>query len=330
MPILAVIFPKYSWRRLLKETGTIIRWETHIDYKVLFNVLIGKDEGYRSQVYQNYNNALFERVLKLGNTNIEVNTFALVVILILSIILITGILYKKGIITQFQKVLYSVYLIAQLLIDVCGVGVIYMFNFKEDEAVGLASSSRYLNIVFLATTIPILIMLVKILENIEGIKTSLYLVFISVVIIFCPMESIHFELSRSSYKEAKEYRDMINPLAEKISRNTTSDDFVHIIYQMGGEQSGVRTVFNYASRPGKVSGSFSIGEPFFEGDVWTVTMDCEEWQRDYLPYVNYVALWYVNDYFIEHFKSAFYDQNKIVSGALYRVDHEDGLLYFVE
>ena len=71
---------------------------------------------------------------------------------------------------------------------------------------------------------------------------------------------------------------------------------------------------------------WSIGAPFYEGDVWTVSVTAEEWRKQLLEDYDYVVLYKINDYFVQNFESVFADDTEIAEGTIYEVDRETGLL----
>lgn len=329
--ILSVVIPKVSWRLKLKLSETMVRWETHIDFKVLWNVITGKDDSYRTEVYRNYNKAMFERTISLGNTNIQINSFLLVIILALSLYLVLRYLYRKEAITKAQRTIYFAVVTGQLVLYVIGMCVVYMFNFYDYEAVALASCDRYLNIVFLATTLVLVFLFVKAWDISVLEKGRSRVGLLLLLLVLSPLSIILAEFQKESIDKAVQDRTLFMTLSDKIARHTTADDFVHIVAQgCGDQQSPIINIMKFASRPGKICASYSIGVPFFEGDVWTLPVPVEQWQEEYLSGIEYVGILVPNQYFCDNYASAFADPSTIVQNGLYRVNHEDGLLYLVE
>ena len=55
-------------------------------------------------------------------------------------------------------------------------------------------------------------------------------------------------------------------------------------------------------------------------------MTPEQWQELLLEQYDYVAIYKLNDYFLEHFGMLFGDPDTIAENTLYRVNRETGML----
>ena len=129
-------------------------------------------------------------------------------------------------------------------------------------------------------------------------------------------------LLRQSVEASAAIRDRYQALNEQIQRNCDEKDKIYFISQEnnGFDYWAVR----FAARPAWVQvdfGGWSLGEPFYEGDVWTQSLPAKQW-GDLLEKggYGYVALYRVNDYFIEQYAPLFADPAQITENTLYRFD----------
>lgn len=327
--ILSIFVPKMLWKWKLKITGATIVFETHIDFKVLFNVLTGKDDSYRVDVLKNYIYGLFEQYLDIGYTNIRVNYIMLFIILIFSLYIVLKFQVKKGIIIREEAMVCGFILLMQLVVFIIGMCIIYIFNFSEYEAVNLASFSRYMNIAFFATALPLFLLIWKTIILSNKSKIRIYLLyFIFFMLLITPLIAVVDILSKKNFETAYEWRQKYNMITDKIMDICDGDDLVYVISQ---EDAGIdRFVIKYNIRPNRVQDDYvwSIGQPFYDGDIWTTEKTAEEWQEELKEY-DYVALYGLNDYFYENFSCIFAESEDIYEGGLYKVEKASGRLYLI-
>jgi hypothetical protein len=124
-------------------------------------------------------------------------------------------------------------------------------------------------------------------------------------------------------KESLEIRDSYTEICDKIMDCSTVESNIYVVQQESNGFDGL--VIRYAVRPNYVAGA-SIGEPFYDGDVWTKELTVEEWIEDLCENYDFVALYKLNDYFYQEFSSAFADPDDIEENAVYAVNRETRLL----
>lgn len=328
LSLVSIILPKMLWKWKLFVTQAAISFETHIDWKVLLNVFLGRDNSYRSEVLKKYSYAVFDEYIKIGHTDLRITYFMLFVLMSVSLYLVLRFLYRKGNIDKKQAMVYGCISVLQLVVFIVGMCVIYMFNFSEYEALELASFSRYLNIAFLATGLMIFILLWKINIFIPDNNRRLYgVLFTSLILFIAPTKEAVKVLNGMNREEAYGIREEYHTLTEKIMTACDGDDSIFVVAQ---EDTGFdRWVIRFNVRPNRVEGNWSIGVPFYEGDIWTVTKTAEEWREELIKGYDYVALYHLNDYFYENYSVLFDDSNTIMENGLYKVNKQQGTLSFI-
>lgn len=327
VPFLAVFIPKILWKWELTSSKARISFETHINLGTLVNVFLGKDDSYRTEVLKNYIQAFFDEYITIGYTRNHINYFALFTIMTIALIVIFKLFYEKNRIQGSYAFLCTINIILQLITFIVGMCILYMFNFSEYEALRLASFSRYLNIIFLATALIILLSLWTIIFEISCLKSRKYGMILCLCILICaPLKAGIIDSLNGANRDASvQNKEPYNELIDKIMEVCDGDDVIYLIAQ---QDSGYhRWIIRFSVRPNRIEGSYSIGEPFYDGDIWTEEKTAEEWQQELIENYDYVALYSLNDYFYENFSEVFADPDSIYEDGVYRVDKESGLLY---
>lgn len=329
MTLISVAVPKILWNYELSSSGLeSAAGKIRINYMVLINIILGRDDSYRLDVMKNYIQALFDSSVPFGHTGISLNYISLIVIEISFLYILLRHSVIKGTVKRSQAGLYMSLFIFQIALFVIGMCVTYMFNFSEYEAVRLASFSRYENILFLASTIIVIILLWKLIFCLECHRKTLRAVFLSVLLLSMPGKELAKDVLRINYQNAQKVRDEYMEITDKIKNSCEENSAVYIISQ--ATTGFDKWVLKFNIRPNTINegfGSWSIGEgPFYDGDIWTVQKSCKEWKEELLSSYDYVALYRVNDYFKDTYGKLFKEPEAIQDNSLFRVNKDNGCL----
>lgn len=329
--LLMIFIPKMLWNYNIAINGAGKVFGGDVDLVQLLAVVLGKDSTYKSTVWKNFYRSMITTTVPLGNTGIELNYLCLILIFLLLVGIIIKIAENRVYITPTRGKVVFVTVILTICIYIVGICVTYMFKFSEYEALNLASFSRYMNIVFLAVWVIIILSMIRILKETDvSYSNWCVLGLICLMVIVSPMESVYKYISREAVTISTIGRRTYEELTNEIKKNVTSNDRVYFISQ---ETSGFDFwVMRYNSRPNynTFSGAWSIGEPFYEGDVSTQEMTQEEWLDILCENYDYVALFKTNDYFIENFGDAFENKGDIAVNCVYKVNKETRQLVLCE
>lgn len=340
--VLFVSLPKLLWNFELKTSGALIpvdgkvdllrsMLDGKVDFVKLWQVLTGRDTTYLSTVFDRWRNALFTPYIYLGHSSIAVSYFTL----FLAICLFAFLLYRLFAVKepQFRQTRRWVLLImlAEIVIFVFGLCVMYMFKFIEYEATQLASFTRYVNTVFLAAWITVELIVFHAIDFVPSSskKRTLTLVLLIVFLAIAPFNQIDLFVHRYHVKASAANRAPYVAISAKINDVCDSQSTIYFVSQ---ENSGFDYwVTKYNVRPNIIDNTWywSIGEgPFYDGDIWTAEVTAEQWQKDLIQNYDYVVLYQLNDYFYEHYSALFEDPSLIAENSVYLVDKESGLLVF--
>ena len=317
--------PKLLWSWELRTSGAKVSFGGKIDWSVLVNVLQGRDTSYRSGLIRTYRDALYSRSVSLGNVSLEINYVGAMLVFFCALYLLWRLFQavrpQEG--RKYAVILgLSAFWLAGYLISL---PVIYMFKFSEYEAVRLASLERYLHIAYLG--IWMLILLLAAHWVCQWSKRREWTAVLLVALLLAVPTRIFVEFTRGDYvSQSVAARGAYEPLRKAISQTCDGDDRIYFISQ---ETSGFDYwVSRFNARPNSFNGNYtwSIGEAFYDGDVWTRKMTPEQWQGELLAQYDYVAVYKINDYFLEHFSGLFSDPDGIEMNTLYCVNRDTGLL----
>lgn len=326
---LSAYLPKLMWDWEVRTAGAAISFGGKIDWEILLRVLFGKDDSYRTQVLSSYRDALYDMSISMENLFVRFNYFGWFVLMVVALYLIYRMyVYIYG--TDGKEKCRSMGIVSwmsalTLTGYIMGLCVIYMFKFSEYEAIRLASMTRYLNIAFVGIWILLLLLLA------DGISVWKFYKEAEMVLLLLTLLSVPtrefglfirgFHINNSAWIRGP-FKEMENSIHEVCD----GDDRIYFIAQ---ETGGFEYwVCRYVARPNAFNENFtwSIGEPFYEGDVWSQKMDVQDWSEILFERYDYVALYKINDYFVQHFGSLFENVEEIENNALYRVNREMGKL----
>lgn len=119
------------------------------------------------------------------------------------------------------------------------------------------------------------------------------------------------------------YRAAFQKLGDEIAKIPETS---HIFFISQGTGHYELLAARYIFRPHVLNlDGWSIGA---EGDssMYTKPITPEEWYEELRESYDYVALYRVNEYFMDNYTSIFLDKNAISERTLYRINKETGLL----
>ena len=325
--IVAVSLPKILWSFNIKSNHAYVAFSEKVDLRELFRVFFGLDRtSYRAEVVKKFIGGLFNQCFQISVMKIEVPYIVfLSVLLIACYIMCKKYQNWKKFDYGMQKIVYAA-LVIESIVYILGLCITYMFKFSEYEAVRIASFGRYMNILLQQIMIFILILVINDLINHERQKYFEIFVLCGVLTIL-PWGEIKDVATRTTVSNTVNTRARYMPIVEQVEDLAASTGEIYRINVISQESAGYdRMILRYSLRPHEVVGSESIGEPFYEGDIWTININADQWQKELQKDVDYVALYRLNDYFMEVFSEVFENPEDIHENGLYRVDKESGLL----
>ena len=245
-----------------------------------------------------------------------------------------GLLYQKyinyiGNSFKYKRNILNIVL-AQLFLYIISMGTIYVYNLSSAEGMKLASYERYMNMSFLLVYIVIVIGLLNLLINYPVNNKNIKICILAgVLVIVTPLNIMHGFFEKDYVNSSISLRSQYDLLTSKIQANCTKNDRIYFIAQEKDVYD--YRVMKFNARPSFLGGegagvSWSIGEPFYEGDTRTVYFTAEEWRTILIQEYDYLALFRINDYFIEHYGEIFLDPAQIDDNTLFYINKTTGYL----
>ncbi|MDO4573243.1 MAG: hypothetical protein Q4C13_07730, partial [Clostridia bacterium] len=208
---------------------------------------------------------------------------------------------------------------------ILGLGLMYLFKFGENEGLALASYARYIKTGYVFWALSLLGEGIYCLNRharrplLPG--AGLFAALLAAAVAASGLVGL---LSRQSARSSLLEQAEGAAAAALVESAVPEDARVYILTQ--AEDGYEYYLLRYLLYPHRVNhGAFSVGEPFYEGDLWTVTMDMETWRETLLESYEYVLVYGGNDFLAGEWGEMF--PEGLEDGSLYRVDKSDGRLY---
>lgn len=311
--VLTIVVPKVLWEINLKINNVSKPFSNPIDLKNLLFVLIGKDDTYRRKVLTTFVEKMTKFGVNLGETTIFINYFALLIVSIIVVIIISKI--AESYYDEFNSKVARYFIIVNTITFIIGTCITYMYKFSEEEALLLASFDRYLAIVFLAMWLYICLSILLISNNETGnnLITGLLICFI---VINTPMEATISLISNSYAKNSIVVRNEYNELANKVTNNCDNSNIL-LIYCDANDRDEL--ALRYLFRPNIIESYWKMDEE--EGLLIFdySSLDSNGMiQKIMIEKIDYVAIYDVNNDFIKEYSNIF--ESDIIANSLYTYD----------
>lgn len=324
-----LLIPKLLWQYELRRWDiTNEKGSVKFSWRELAEIISGKDTSYKRSVFTNYFYNLSNGAVNISGLGVTITYIGLLVVGFSLFVFVLKRWVKQGKISNKQGVFDIVCWGILSFVYIFGLFVTYISNFSEYEASGLASYERYQKIFLLAfflTAVGVLWFLF-----IE-MKCHWNISIIVLILLGIPYNVIFDDIFGVTRQNALDFREPYIALSNKIKSNCDQDDAVWVISEAN---NGIdKWVIHYNVNPVRVNdswGAWSLGEPQYDGDVWTIPKSAEEWRNEILQEYNYVALYKVNDYFKAAYGGVFENPKDIENDSLFSVISETGRLRKVD
>lgn len=325
--ICALLIPKLLWSINIHINEAEIKFSENVNIIELLKVITGKDYTYRTVVWQRFWAAFVQESVEFGTLHIPVPYILVFILLIAAVGVVLFAEAKRNPERKGHMRLGLGITAVMLTAYVFGLCIMFMFKFVEHEAVGLSCLNRYICTAFLAVWIFVILLTVDFMRKFN-IKLRYLIIFVlCAAAIFVPMRRLGAFVLRNGIDAANSQRQQYQSLIDDVFDSVEEENADILVIAQEG--TGFEFVLmHHMLRPFNVSGDWSFGVPFYEGDYWTVNISPEEWHNTVLKNYDYVVTCRINDYFEENFAASFANPEDIKGKAVYRVN-SDGLLELV-
>ena len=252
------------------------------------------------------------------NTIISISFMGVIIIAIILLFIIKSDDKKhNNRITWLQIAMFLCTVIYAFFILCC-----YLTIFASYEVSTLASYDRYMGTCALALLFTSLFLIVyhhfnnKKLYVIIGLTTAILLMYSNN---FINSFTINARYSADySYINRKQYRNVANEVAKYVK----SGERVYLI--IPGTDGMEYLSLRYQLTPilsNKENDNYTIGKPYYDGDVFTSYISPKEWKKRLQESYDYVVIYTMNDDFKELYGILF-DRKDLVRGQIYRVSKD--------
>lgn len=333
--LLATSLPRFLWDYEVGLSLADKAFSEKLSILTVLNVFLGKDDSYRKTVLESYENRLIDAGIPIGNTGVQINYICLIAAMIVLSLIVYRMVMPQTSGPRLSIICTFVIEHGMLLSYILVLCVLYMFIFSEYEAVRLASFARYINTAFLCIWSTNLLALSEALICYADKfrNQQLFLLYmIALLVIGAPGKPIYQFVTGKTVEAAISKRSKYEKLTKKIM-NTC--DGTATIYFISQENNGSDFwITRFSVRPNllyeETYFNWSLGGPFYDGDIWYVDKTSEEWWGELEANCDYVAIYKLNDYFLETYGNLFENSEEIAENELYIVNKEAGLLQRVK
>lgn len=197
-----------------------------------------------------------------------------------------------------------------------GLLIMYLYSFGDYEGTRLASFERYMGIIFIAWTIVIWGYLLQVKHEKKYSPLILQSIIFFCIIFLFPERLLQFTFFTP---KTLPLRTEIRTLLSNVTPNIEDDKKVYIVWQ---NTTGFEPwILAYELLPRITSArsmGWSLGRPYYSGDIWTSDWTLQEWS-DRLASYDFLLLASVDSYFWERYYSLFKVSPNLKNEKLFRI-----------
>jgi len=329
LPILLLFLCKCGWNNMIQVNNAEVSFGNKIDLLYYTRMFFLNNDGTSMQtIVSTFKDALYSKPFYIGSTNITIKYFDLFWISFFVFYYLCRRYISAKTDCKVTVIALGAVIFAQLVMYIYCLGATYVYSFEEHEALRMASYARYNNIAYLAVWTVILVMTLFYIQD-HTLAENRNVAIIGVTIclfLLSPMKNVSDFLNRDLVRDSFYYRSEFTNMKEEIKLFCEESDRIYFISQKS-EGTDFRAV-KFAVYPNHITNTeaWSLGEPYSDKDMWTKNLTADQWlevlQNDY----DYVALFQVDDLFINNYGILFADPNSISSESVYYINTHNGKL----
>ena len=323
----ALLLPWLGWKLSIRLNGAAVAYPDRISLSALLQVLSFQDQSYRKDVRDLFWTALLE-----NGSSAAVSGIGLTYIVLIALLL-TGLLFLlKRCCKRFPERAHLFrwlfwLKLGELLLYLLSLLIMYLFKFSAYEALQLASLQRYVAVPLLSIWLLMLFLAIALIQSGKGDRNLLAAALLCLVLLGTPPQSLIQLTNRGAVAQSVQRREPITALEQRFSESYSGPQArIYFLSQEDTEYPFYMT--KYSFRPHAVSSplGWSLGEAFYEGDVWTRSCTARELGQTLQEGYDFVVVYHMNQDFARRFGSLFEDPAQIGESRIYAVDPDTGLL----
>ena len=323
----SLLLPWGLWKLSIRMNNAAVAFPGKVDLGQLLRILTFRDDSYRKTIRDLFLSGLIENASTaslLGNSLSYVLAFALILTAFLFI--------SKRCIRRFPeraqlfRTLYWM-TVLELILYMLGILIMYLFKFSEYEAMQLASMERYVAVPLLSVWLLTVLLAVGLIAEGGLDRNMLAALLLCTVLAGTPNTALQGLVNREVVGSSIAARQPITVLQEAFTaRYQGAPAQIYFLSQEDTEYA--RFMAKFSLRPHTVSADlgWSLGEPFYEGDVWTRPCEPEALREELLAHYDFLMIHRMNEDFAERFGGLFEKPEDIGPDRIFAVNRESGLL----
>lgn len=203
---LCIVLPKLLWSCSILKNHVERNFSAPFDWPAFWQVLTGKDHTYRSVCWGNYWKAFAATGKEVGGFTIP----AVYLVMLLLFLLISAVLIVVA--RKWERDLFPSVVITttvswvNCLLYIVGLGISYLFKFSQEEALELASFTRYLNIICLCLWLYLVYTGIRIFTEDFQQSRLLRIGVLCIALVMIPISNFRTCMTRSDVARSVEYR----------------------------------------------------------------------------------------------------------------------------
>jgi len=321
--LMSVVVPFSLWLFERKRSGITQSFsskEADFDAELILRLITGTEESYKQQGLQNCLSTLFG--LRTDGAVIEINILLLMALMFGGLFLLGRWYSKHDKARPISRTCMWVLVLAEFIIFSIGTIFTIVLAFSPEEALGAASLERYMYTPVLAITIVFTLAML----NVSGKHVSLkYVIGILLVLCMTPYMYVFDIATRESVQLSREERYQFERTIENVNDICPDWSSVYVVAQ--GRYTPNWLQLRLGIYPCLIQEVCEWEELWAEPVTETVQkVTAEEWMSKLEKDYDYVALFKVDDYFIENYGELFGADSPVEEDAVYIVDRENGFL----
>ncbi|MGN1167771.1 MAG: hypothetical protein ACI4S2_15240 [Lachnospiraceae bacterium] len=322
---LSIALPKILWNRIVTRSNAAIIFGNGYDLKQFWEIILGRDTTYRQEAYRIFWKTFLEKPVEIPVLYPLGISLSHALMFLVFIILCGFIMHynkRKAPCDRWNTYSICIGAMVGLLIYIIGLCATYVFNFSENEALGMASFERYINIGYLGVGSFIAYCLWEIVyrKTKAGKSKKIFSFYMICVLVAL---TAYLGYCRKNAKASLDTREQYMPIVWEIEKNADGNSKICVISQ--GNEGYDFWYLKYLCRPDIVGPIWSIKSET-EDEKYGVQYTAEEWQELLVSEYDFVALYRLDDAFLSDYAGLFSDRNQIEVNEVYRVNKQTGLL----
>lgn len=344
MASLAFILAQFSCstlsgrRKLLYSGGCILSvflpyvlWEFSIRlnhaekaFDLMNDVASAASGSYRMEAFKRYIMAfLSEGVTEPGAA---VSVIPSILLFVLIMVLLYFVCRKYARLFPNRQPLYTRLFLVTLfsfIVYFGGLCIAYLFSFSPEEALTLAGFARYINTIFFAGALLLLLLTIDLISLRALDATKIVLILLCVETAITPWLSALYFVSRSNVQYSIEKRQAYDDVISRLDSISSNEPYSAYVISADPYDN---VVLRYSLRPNSINPPdtwYGLGTPGADNKG---NLSAEAWQSQLIESFDYVVLYSVNESFASEYGSLFEDPNSIQNSGIYSIDKSSGLL----